>query len=379
MVEHTTDLIGGFDSTRVDRRLNAAIGLLVAALLVLGGLFGYEVYSTEQEKALANAPMRMIVALERQVRANPNDAMLRVRLGEAYGAARRFPDAIEQFKAALKIEPNHVGAYLDLGMVAMLTGRDAEAEGYFKKVIELTESAQFSQVDKRRELALYNLGRMKLVQEKYAEAAGYFKAALRIRKDASDTYLSLARALKGLGDYDGAIEQAEYALAFDPGFAEAHFTMGELYELKGDKVKASYHFAEAARLAPDAEPPQERLAAFGPASDWVARARAALGKGATDEAIDAARIARNLDPKALDAALVHAEALSAAGKHGAALRAALDAVTIAPGSARAAELIDRLEQERPKEALRLYREALKKRPDDEALKRRIETLQKRLR
>ncbi len=360
----------------LDLWLNAAIAGLLVGVIALGAWFAYTVYVTEQRKGLTNAPNRLIAALEDQVRANPNDAVLRVRLGEALGAARRFPEAVEQFNAALKIEPEHIGAHLDLGMVSVLTGNDAEAERYFKRVIELTDSSQYSNVDERRENALYNLGRLKLRQQEYEAAAGYLKAALRIRKDASDTYLSLARALQGLGDYDGAIKQAEYAIAFDPAFAEAHYTMGQLYEAKGDKVNASYHYYQAAKLEPDAEPPQEALAGFGPPSDWIARARAALAAKNTDEALEAALVARNLDPANIEAVLVHAAVLERRSDFRNALEVYLAGRKLEHGNKAVDAGIAAIERAHPKEALAVYRKLLKESPGDADLKNRVARLSK---
>lgn len=362
------------DRRSLDLGLNIAIGLLLVGLLALGAWFAYTVYVTEQRKELTNAPTRLIAALEDQVRANPNDAILRVRLGEALGAARRFPEAVEQFNAALKIEPEHVGAYLDLGMVSMLTGKEAEAERYFKRVIELTDASQFANVDERRENALYNLGRLKLRQQEYEEAAGYLKAALRIRKDASDTYLSLARALQGLEDYDGAIKQAEFAIAFDPAFAEAHYTLGQLYEAKGDKVNASYHYYQAARIEPDAEPPQEALAGFGPSSDWIARAEAALDAKKLDEALEAALIARNLDPKNLEAVLIHAKVLERRADYRNALEVYLAGAKLDAKNKAISAGIAAIERTRPADALAVYRKLLKESPDDADLKKKVARL-----
>jgi tetratricopeptide (TPR) repeat protein len=259
-------------------------------------------------------------------------------------------------------------------MVAMLTGEDAEAERYFNKVLELTEVANFTEADKRRESAIYNLGVLKLRQEEYDQAAGYFKQALRIRKDASDTYLNLARALRGLEDIDGAIEQVEIALAFDPGFAEAHFTLAQLYEQQGDKVNASYHYAEAARISPDADLPQEALAGFGPASDWVSKASTALEEGDLERALEAALIARNLDRESIEAIKVHGSVLMARKDFRDALEVYREGLALVADDAEINRVVITIEREHPKDALAAYQAALKENPDDADLKKKIEEL-----
>ncbi len=361
----------------LDVGLNVAVAVLLVATLSLAAWFGYSVWQNRQREELTNAPTRVVKSLQEQVRQSPNDVILRVRLGEALGAAGKYPQAIEQFNAALKIDPKHIGAHLDLGMVAMLTENDDEAETYFKKVIELTEEAQFSKVDERRENALYNLGLLTLRQQKYDEAAGYFKGALRIRKDASDTYLNLARALRGLEDYDSAITNLEFAIAFDPGFAEAHYTMGQVYEQKGDKVNASYHYFQAARLAPDAEPPQEALAAFGTSTEWSARAASELEAGELDQALESALIARNLDPESVAAVKVHAQVLLARGDVEDALEVYLKGrEQISAENGDIATGISGIEADHPAAALAVYQRALKANPDDEYLKTAVERMEK---
>lgn len=296
-------------SSRLDNILNTILGLVATAVLVLAGYFAYSVYQVRLEEANATPALRLVTEIQAQVRANPNDVILRVRLGEALGAAGKYDQAAEQFKNALKIEPNHTGAYLDLGIVAMSQNDPSAAERYFLKVIELTEGADYAEVNNRRESALFNLGLIALQQSKYEDAVGYFKGALRIRKDASDTYLNLAKAYEGLEEDDAAMSQLEVALTFDPNYAQAHFMMGEIYLKQNDIVNASYHLQRAVELAPDADPALEAYTALGTPEEHIAKGREALAAGDAETALTEALVATNLDPKSIDAQLYHAEVL----------------------------------------------------------------------
>jgi len=300
--------------------LNIALAVLVLCILGAASFFGYSVYRDRQANEATTAAGRLAATLQGQVRQNPNDAVLRVRLGEALGGMGKYSEATAQLNAALKIDPKHVGAHLDLGLVALAAENPVAAESYFKKVVELTDASQYSALNQSREVALYNLGLIAIEQKRYEDAAGYLKAALVIRKDASDTYYQLAKALQAMGEVDGAIHQLEIGIQFDPGFAEAHYFLGELYKQKNDDVNATYQFAKAAELSPEADPPREALDAYGPAAKWVEKARAALASGAQSDAVTAILIARNLEPKNLVAAKLHAEILVQTGK----LKDALD-------------------------------------------------------
>jgi tetratricopeptide (TPR) repeat protein len=328
---------------RIDRWLNLTLIALLVAVLASAGFFAYSVYQDRIAEDAASATGRIAAALGGQVRKNPNDAVLRVRYAEALGAMAKYQQAIDQLNAALKIDPKHTGAYLDLGMVAQLTKNTPAAIGYYEKVLDLTSGQEYTGVNPSREQAYFNLGTMALDEKRYADAAGYLKAALRIRSDASDSYYALAKAYQGLGDADAAIQQLEIALQFDPGYAEAHYFLGQLYQQKKDDVNASYQYAQAVKLAPGADTPQQALDAYGSAAEWIAKAKTALGQGEPEAALNDILIARNLDTTSVEAAKLHGQIL--------------------------------IERGSLKDALDVYRQAAKLSPKDAEILRQIATLE----
>lgn len=293
----------------LDTWLNVGIAAIIVAVIAVGAYFGWTVYADSIANEGTSGSARLVAALTDAVRKSPNDATMRVRLGEALGAMGKYQPAIEQFNAALKIDPKRYGAYYDLGLVAVLTNHQPDAEVYFKKVLELSDQGQYSNVDPTRENALYQLGILDLGQKRYDEAAGYFQGALRIRKDASDTYYHLAQALQGLGDTDGAIQQLELGLQFDPNFAVAHFLLGQLYQQKNDLVNASYQYVAATNADPNAQEPKDAIKALGSAQSWFTKAQSSLAGGDIESALTSILIARNLDSKSFDYAKLHGDIL----------------------------------------------------------------------
>jgi tetratricopeptide (TPR) repeat protein len=323
----------------VDQWLNIGVIVLLMAVLAGAGYFGYTIYRDRLIEDQSSATGRIAAALGDQVRKTPNDAVLRVRYGEALGAMGKYQQAIDQFNAATKIDPKHTGAYLDLGMVAQLTKNLSAAEGYYLKVITLTDGQDYAGVNPVREQAYFNLGTIMLDQKRFADSAGYFKAALQIRSDASDTYYSLAKDYQGLGDADAAIQQLNIAVQFDPGYAEAHYLLGELYQGKQDIVNATAEYSKAASDAPTADPPKQALESFGPASDWVTKAQQALGTGDTDTALTDAQIAINLDASNFAAAKLKGQILVERGSLKDALAAYQAAALLNPKDAEVKQAI----------------------------------------
>ncbi len=329
------------DSQRFDLIIRIVIAVLLVAIVGLGAYFGWTVRRDRIAIEGATPALRVVRALEGQVRGKPNDALLRVRLGEAYAAAGRDQDAIKQFNSALKIEPKHTGALLNLGQVAMRNMRLADAEGYFKKVLEATSGSEFEAVSDRAEIALYQLGLIALQEKRYEDAIGRFKAALRIRKDASDTYYYLGLALDGVGETEGAIKQLQIAVAFDPNFGQAHYYLGQLFTRQGDDLKASEHYGRATMADPDAEEPKQALKRFGDPVELIAKSRT-LRERDIDAALEMATIARNIAPRNLEAAINYAETLEASGNAKGALEAYRSTLSLAPKDKRITSAIERL-------------------------------------
>ncbi len=316
-----------------DGLLRIVIIVLVSAVVGLGALLGYTVWQGSQAELTATPAQRAIKDLEATVKKSPNSAAARVRLGEALAAAGQLKPAAEQLKIAVKLDKNHTGAYLDLGILSMENEEYGPAEKYFTKVIELTQATQFEAMNQRREQALFHLGEIALEQRRYEDAAGYFKGALRIRKDASDTYYLLAQSLRGMGEDVAAVKQLNAALAFDPNYPEAHYLYGMILLDQGDKINAAVHLRKSADLAPEQAQPAAALKKLGTSEQAIKDGRDQLKAGKFKAAIDAALLATALDPESADAVIFHADALKANGDTANAAKVLKAALVLMPDDA----------------------------------------------
>jgi cytochrome c-type biogenesis protein CcmH/NrfG len=73
--------------------------------------------ASSQQQAPQPIDESRVAAMKSEAERNPNDAVIRVQLGNMYFDAERFQDAAQWYEAALKINPKDVNASTDLGIV----------------------------------------------------------------------------------------------------------------------------------------------------------------------------------------------------------------------------------------------------------------------
>ncbi len=332
----------------LDIALNVFMVALVVALLGLGAYFGYTVYLTRQQQAMASPAYQVIQQVKAQVRAKPNDPLGRVLLAEALASDGQFDEAKAQLKTAIGLDPKNASAYLDVAKIALIQKDPVSAEKALNKVLELTTDPQFENVNQRRQEAYFMLGEIALKNRQYEDTVGYMKAAIRINRADSQAYLRLAQGFIGMGETDAAKQNLSIALAFDPKYPEANYELGKIYLAEGDKAKAAEAFQASLQGNPNAPQPAEALASIGDFRTFDASATAAFKAGDWTGALDAARIARAMDPKSVSVAILEAKVLEKLSRQPDALAVWQNVVTLEPANKEAIAAVARLSAETAK-------------------------------
>jgi len=314
------------------------VGLLVVVALVY---LGYTVWSTQREVNAGSMPSRAIATLIKEVEADPGNAGARVLLGQALAAAGRIDEAVEQLNAALSIDEKNVAAMEGLGLIAMRREEWATAEGYWRKVLEVTRGSQYVTQDLRVERANYYLGLTLIERKEYEDAVLYLKEALRTKKSASDTHYALSVAYRELGLVANQREALEIAVRYDPKLAEANYDLGLLLAADGDRAGAAELFRRSVDSAPTRAEPAEELEKFGPFEARFANAERLRGSDPAAALIEA-RIAVALQPDDLPAVRLVAELLEQIGDADEALAAWQRVLRLAPKDPAATEALARL-------------------------------------
>jgi tetratricopeptide (TPR) repeat protein len=337
---HPQALVGMTLVALASRQTEAAVKMARAALAVAPRMGAAWVALGQALKAAGRSD-ESERAYQQAIRLDGMDGLARMGLGELLLAAGRPQDAIKEFELALRAKPESAGVQMDMGHALTMMGRYEEAleryaqalalqprmpEAEFAMGFVLSRQGKPKEAERRYRRALVarpdfaaawmNLGSLMREQgrEVYAEAAlrravelrpdlvsGWVNLAVlereRRRPDQAEAYLRKAFALNpeqvetqvawcqlraGEGDMAGAWQWLRWALAREPGHAEAVNMHGILLHKDG-------RFAEALPIFEQAEALGHRAAASN-------RGNSLLDLGRMDEALRAQELAVEREP-----------------------------------------------------------------------------------
>src|SRR5712692_75459 len=122
--------------------------------------------------------------------------------------------AVQAFQEAIRLQPDLAEAHLRLGMAYAALDKKPEAETSYKKAIELYKKA--IQADAKDADAFFNLGQAHSFLHQDEEAARAYRQATRLRPDDEEAFYQLGRAETKLAHYPEATAAFQKALELDP-------------------------------------------------------------------------------------------------------------------------------------------------------------------
>jgi len=157
------------------------------------------------------------------------------------GAKREYETALRLGQSAF-LPLNAVTYYslVDLGEIADLQGRHAEAMAYYERV---TRDLPYNS------LGWDFLGTVYFPRGDYAKAAEYFEHAIQVTPNDLGARFYLGTCYKMLGRYREAVEQFRAAREVDPTYTQAYTAEAQALEAAGDAPAA----AAVRKLMPPAE------------------------------------------------------------------------------------------------------------------------------
>jgi tetratricopeptide (TPR) repeat protein len=183
--------------------------------------------------------------------------------------------AIEQYEQITKIEPENVDDHLLLGRLYRLNNDLQKAENEFKTAVKLEpdseeavttlaylyneegDTARAGEVlssipDASRSAKLYSaLGYTYEQQKQYKNAIGAYRKAIELDRDNLDAIRGLAQNLVNDGQTDAALEQYKIIADANPEDAQTYLRMAEIYRKSGKFDLALESLKRAGTMVPD--------------------------------------------------------------------------------------------------------------------------------
>ncbi len=161
--------------------------------------------------------------------------------GKAYFQQKKYPEAIIEYRNALRFDPRFAEARYGL---AEAYDRNADAVHAYREYI-LAADLMPENVD-----AQLKAGMFLLAGERYLDAKDRAQKVLKTNPKSIDALLLLGQATAGLQDLDGAVTQIEKALAIDPSQSQTYASLGQVRLAQGNAAQAEQAFKQAVTLNP---------------------------------------------------------------------------------------------------------------------------------
>jgi protein O-mannosyl-transferase len=180
---------------------------------------------------------------------DPDNVIAHYDLGYVLQHSDKMDEAMEQYRAALRLKPDYFEANLALGIALVRRDQMQEATNYLAMAARLDPRDLSSRVDLGRALAA--LGDLRAAGQQY-------EAALAIAPTNAAVPADWGRTLLRLGRASDASERFAQALQLDPQCAEARLgggvalaQMGAALANGGKLAEAARRYREALQLQPD--------------------------------------------------------------------------------------------------------------------------------
>ncbi len=183
-------------------------------------------------------------------------------LGIAYLEAGQYNRAVAEFEAAIKLDPNFIGAHCALCRAYLEQNELENAGAAVKAALKLDPNHQpavllYGTITE----AYHHKGKEHLDGKHYTEAVAAFQKAITLAADLADNaqplhaenthiHVHLGAAYIGMKEYQKAIEALEQALLQDADLVDAHYNLGYAYVEQGTCDKAIPHLERAIAIAP---------------------------------------------------------------------------------------------------------------------------------
>jgi tetratricopeptide (TPR) repeat protein len=185
------------------------------------------------------------VFFRQAVKDDPNSAEALYGLGSACLQQQKTNEARECFQRALQLRASYPGtvpnSWNNLGILAAREGNFDLAIQYFRRAL---------QIDPDHSIALRNLGSAYRQKKDWTQAESALERAIALNPDDPEANYSLGMVYAQQNDTERAYDYLQKALASRPAYPEALNNLGILYLRTGRPEEGKRSFEESIRVAP---------------------------------------------------------------------------------------------------------------------------------
>jgi tetratricopeptide (TPR) repeat protein len=199
----------------------------------------YEHYNLANELYDAHDLPGSITHFRAAIAVDPTHVGAHNNLAWALRAAGQLPEAEAEVREALRLDPAHTKAWNNLAIVLADEGRPDEALAAYAEALRL---------DPGYARARYNMALLLRARGRTAEAARELEETARLLPNWPDAHLALADLRLAAGDAPAAVAEVRRAVALRPRDGRLHLRLAQVLEQAGQHEEAQREAEAAARL-----------------------------------------------------------------------------------------------------------------------------------
>ncbi|KAF0308101.1 Transmembrane and TPR repeat-containing protein [Amphibalanus amphitrite] len=239
----------GFHKMTRYRRYSTLLRACICLLLVCHGLKTYRRNQDwRDELSLFTAGLRV----------NRNNAKLYNNVGHVLENRSQLQEALAFFQQAARVQPDDIGAYINIGRAFNSLKMYPEAEHAYLKARSLLPrrrpgaGAHQSRVPPHHLTVLFSLANLvSRDPARLEEADTFYREAISMRADYTQAYINRGDVLVRLNRTREAQRTYETALFYDNDNPDIYYNLGIVYLEQGRLAQALAHLDRALELAPD--------------------------------------------------------------------------------------------------------------------------------
>ena len=154
----------------------------------------------------------------------------------------KLEEAENLYRLILSVEPEHLDANINMGILLFKLGNLHEVENIYKKVLELKPDHLN---------ANNNLGAVLLSLGKFTASKNIYQKIIKLKPDYVEAYNNLGNIFLKLDKFNDAEISYNKAIELKPDYVDAHNNLGFLFFRLNKLVEAETSFKKALELNPD--------------------------------------------------------------------------------------------------------------------------------